>query len=58
MRFIFFSLIMNLVALFWIFFISIFSERERDAIARPSVCLFACRLSSVTLVHPTQYSGG
>jgi len=44
MRFIFFSLIMNLVALFWIFFISIFSERERDAIARPSVCLFACRL--------------
>jgi len=29
-------------------------SRSLYAIARPSVCLSVCRLSSVTLVHPTQ----
>ena len=29
-------------------------SRSLYAVARPSVCLSVCRLSSVTLVHPTQ----
>ena len=29
-------------------------SRSLYAIARPSVCLSVCRLSSVTFVHPTQ----